>query len=111
VRAAVIEAHVYRCDRCAGVVAKAPGDEFLRQLQASRQTTNDDRDSNASAESHDTLGLPLDYVGIDSYLFSLVPQVVERRASDGFRHRDRCEQRADISRAKWAHNSRRDTAI
>ncbi len=59
-RAAVVEAHVYSCDRCADAVARVPGDEFLKQLQTSHQTANDDLNAGAPSDSHETVGLPLD---------------------------------------------------
>jgi serine/threonine protein kinase len=63
-RAAVIEAHVYGCDRCSKVVSKAPGDDFLRQLQASRLAATDESDPNGSARPLDTVGLPIGSLGL-----------------------------------------------
>ncbi len=62
-RSAVIEAHVYGCDRCGEAVANAPGDEFLDELRASRATNYVETDGRSSP-SHDTVGLPLEFVSV-----------------------------------------------
>lgn len=70
-RSAVIEGHVYRCDRCADLVARVPGDEFLQELRASCRTANDYGDAGASARSQETIGLPVD----DLSLAKLSPEI------------------------------------
>ena len=37
-RAAIVEQHVNECDRCASLIARVPGDEFIEQLQEAERS-------------------------------------------------------------------------
>ncbi|HEX4415297.1 MAG TPA: protein kinase [Lacipirellulaceae bacterium] len=62
-RAAIIESHVYACDRCADAVAQVPDDDFLKQLQSSHFPEGTAPGSRALAGLFETVGVAIDRAG------------------------------------------------
>jgi eukaryotic-like serine/threonine-protein kinase len=70
-RAAIVEDHVFRCGRCADVVAKTPGDSFQEQLRLSRAHWSLHNTLDHVASTDETLGLPVENLILDQVPLAL----------------------------------------